>query len=66
VCYDGDLPDADQQDSWALGFQPGFPCPIAKATNFSLRPLIPVILNRPINLHRQAPMTKQLKRGKGK
>jgi len=46
--YDGDLPDADDQDAWKISFQPSLPYPIAKGMNFFLRPLIPVILDQPV------------------
>jgi len=46
--YDGDIPDADDQDSWRLSFQPSIPYPLAKDTNFFLRPLIPIILDQPV------------------
>ncbi|WP_163338509.1 hypothetical protein [Desulfopila sp. IMCC35008] len=48
ISYDGDLSDADHQDAWKLSFQPSFPYPLAKDTNFFLRPLIPVILDQPV------------------
>ena len=46
--YDGDLPDSDNQDSWRYSFQPSIPYPLAKDTNFFLRPLIPIILDQPV------------------
>ena len=46
--YDGDLPDADEQDAWRFNFQPSFPYPIFGGMNFFLRPLIPVILDQPV------------------
>ena len=46
--YDGDLPDSDDQESWRYSFQPSIPYPIAKDTNFFLRPLIPVFLDQPV------------------
>lgn len=48
IAYDGDLPDADDQDAWRFNFQPSIPYPIAKRVNFFLRPLIPVILKQPV------------------
>lgn len=46
--YDGDLPDSDNQESWRYSFQPSIPYPIAKGTNFFLRPLIPVFIDQPV------------------
>ena len=48
IAFDGDLPDANDQDAWRLNFQPSIPYPIAKGVNFFLRPLIPVILDQPV------------------
>lgn len=48
ITYDGDLPDADDQDAWRFNFQPSGPYPIAKGVNFFLRPLIPIILDQPV------------------
>ena len=48
ITYDGDLPDANDQDAWKLSFQPSIPYPIAKGTNFFLRPLIPFIIDQPV------------------
>ena len=48
IAYDGDLPNAGDQNAWKLNFQPSFPYPIAKGVNFFLRPLIPVILDQPV------------------
>jgi len=46
--YNGDLHDANDQDSWRLGFQPSIPYPIAKDTNFFLRPYFPLLLRQPV------------------
>lgn len=46
--YDGDLPDADDQDGWRLSLQPSLPYPITKEINLFLRPLIPIILDQPV------------------
>lgn len=48
ITYQGDLPNAGSQEAWKISFQPSLPYPIAKGTNFFLRPLIPVILKEPI------------------
>jgi hypothetical protein len=48
IGYDGNLPHADDQHAWKMSFQPSFPYPIAKDTNFFLRPLIPVFLDQPV------------------
>lgn len=48
ITYGGDLPDANDKDAWRLSFQPSIPYPIAKGTNFFLRPLIPFIIDQPV------------------
>jgi len=48
IKYDGDLPDADDQEAWRLNFQPSIPYPLGKGVNFFLRPLIPIILDQPV------------------
>ena len=48
LTYDGDLPDVGDQDAWKLSFQPSFPYPLGKGTNFFLRPLIPLIIDQPV------------------
>lgn len=48
LTYQGDLPDADDQDAWRLSFQPSLPYPLGKGTNFFLRPLIPLIIDQPV------------------
>jgi hypothetical protein len=48
ISYKGDLPDAGNQDSWALSFQPILPYNIGDGTNLYFRPLVPVVYERPI------------------
>ena len=48
VMYKGDLPDAGDQEAYRISAQPILPYPIAKDTNFFLRPLIPVIVKQPV------------------
>jgi len=48
IDYQGDLPGANDQSGWKISFQPSLPYPIAKGTNFFLRPLIPFILDQPV------------------
>ena len=48
IKFDGDLPDANDQDAWRLNFQPSIPYPLGKGVNFFLRPLIPIILDQPV------------------
>ncbi len=45
--FKGDLPDADDQDSWQFQFQPVFPFPQANGNNLIIRPLVPVYLDQP-------------------
>lgn len=47
--YDGDLPDADDQDNWSLLFQPVLPFPVGDTgNNIIFRPAIPVTFDQPI------------------
>ena len=48
IKFDGDLPDANDQDAWRLNFQPSIPYPLGKGVNFFLRPLFPIILDQPV------------------
>jgi hypothetical protein len=48
INFDGDLPDANDQDAWRYSFQPSIPYPLGKGVNFFLRPLFPVILDQPV------------------
>lgn len=48
INYDGDLPDADDQDAWRFTFQPSLPYPLGGGLNFFMRPLIPVIIDQPV------------------
>lgn len=48
ISYQGDLPQADQQEAYRISAQPSFPYPIAKDTNFFLRPLVPFIVKQPV------------------
>ena len=48
IAYNGDLPDADDQEAWRFNFQPSIPYPIAKGVNFFLCPLIPLFLKQPV------------------
>ena len=50
--YTGDLPNADDQDSYTLLFQPVFPFPLAPTANggkpnFFVRPAIPFLADQP-------------------
>ncbi|AFU99339.1 hypothetical protein [Simiduia agarivorans] len=45
--YTGDLPDASNQSSTRLSFQPSFPYKLSDTTNLFVRPLIPVYLDQP-------------------
>ena len=46
VRYEGDLPDAEDQESVRLTFQPVLPYPIDKGLNFFARPAIPLIIKQ--------------------
>jgi len=47
--YKGDLPDADDQDSWTFTFQPVLPFPVGdKGRRIIFRPLVPVPFNQPV------------------
>lgn len=46
--YKGDLPNADDQDSWQFQFQPVFPFPFSNGNNLIVRPLVPVFLDQPV------------------
>jgi len=47
--YKGDLPDADDQDSWAFSFQPVLPFPVGdKGRRIIFRPLIGLPFNQPV------------------
>ena len=48
ISYKGDLPDAGNQEAYKISAQPSFPYPLAKNTNFFLRPLIPIIIKQPV------------------
>ncbi len=45
--FEGDLPNADNQDSWTAVFQPSLPFPLANGDLIFLRPAIPFILEQP-------------------
>jgi len=47
IAYQGDLPDSGGQEAYRISAQPSFPYPLAKDTNFFLRPLIPIIVKQP-------------------
>ena len=51
--YDGDLPDADDQNNYTLLFQPAFPFPLGETSsggkaNLFVRPAIPLVVNQPV------------------
>ena len=50
VRYKGDLPGADSQDSWRIGFQPVLPYALNETTNLFVRPNIPILINQPVPL----------------
>ena len=48
VSYKGDLPGADNEESWRFSFQPVLPYPLAEGVNLFVRPLIPILYEQPI------------------
>ena len=48
VRYKGDLPGANSQDSWRIGFQPVLPYPLNETTNLFVRPNIPILIDQPV------------------
>ncbi len=48
IAYDGDLPDADNQEAYRLQFQPALPYPISDTVNLFFRPAIPLILDQDV------------------
>jgi len=47
VSYQDDLPESSDQEAYRISAQPSLPYPLAKDTNFFLRPLIPIIVKQP-------------------
>jgi hypothetical protein len=47
INYQGDLPDAESQNSFTIGFQPVLPVPLNKTTNLFVRPNIPIYFTQP-------------------
>ena len=45
--FEGDLPEADDQSSSMVLFQPSFPFPLANGDMILFRPAIPLILDQP-------------------
>lgn len=48
ISFEGDLPDADNQNALRLTFQPSLPYPLENGTNFFARPAIPVIIKQDV------------------
>ena len=48
IAFDGDLPDADNQEAFRLQFQPALPYPLSDTVNLFFRPAIPVILDQDV------------------
>lgn len=47
--FKGDLPGADDQDSWSMIFQPSLPFPVGdKGRNVLFRPAFPVLFDQPV------------------
>lgn len=46
--FEGDLPDADEQDSTTLLFQPSLPFPLDNGATMFFRPAIPLILDQSV------------------
>lgn len=47
INYQGDLPDAGNQNSFSMSFQPVLPVPLNKTTNLFIRPNIPLYFTQP-------------------
>lgn len=48
VSYKGDLPGAESQESWRIGFQPILPYKLGEGLNLYVRPYIPILYDQPI------------------
>jgi hypothetical protein len=48
ISYDGDLPDADDQNATRITFQPALPYPLSDTTNLFVRPAIPMIVQQDV------------------
>lgn len=48
IAYEGSLPGADSQNGWNLAFQPSLPYKINESMNLFMRPLIPLVIDRPV------------------
>lgn len=48
VSYEGDIPGADSQSAWILGFQPSLPYSLNENMNLFVRPLIPIFFDQPV------------------
>jgi len=48
IAYDGDLPDADDQNATRITFQPALPYPLSDTTNLFVRPAIPMIVQQDV------------------
>ena len=46
--FEGDLPNADEQDSTTLLFQPSMPFPLANGDVVFFRPAIPLLIDQPV------------------
>ena len=46
--FGGTLPEAGDQSSFVLGFQPVFPYPLGAGLNLFARPLIPIVFDQPV------------------
>lgn len=47
--FKGDLPGADDQDSWSMLFQPSLPFPVGdKGRNVLFRPAVPILFGQPV------------------
>jgi len=46
--YQGELPGAESQNSFAMSFQPSLPIPLSKSVNLFVRPNIPLYFAQPV------------------
>jgi len=48
ITYDGDLPDAGDQNATRITFQPALPYPLSDTTNFFVRPAVPLVFQQDV------------------
>lgn len=48
IHYNGDLANANSQNSFVISFQPSLPIPLSEGLNLYVRPLIPIYITQPV------------------